>query len=100
VTRESAPKGAPAVAAKPTRGDRTTEVNLDAIARAERRCLTCGRDGDHARWCWRGADAGPQWDDEQRAERDRDDLARARAWEPPAVQLPDLAWLERYRVAS
>jgi hypothetical protein len=78
-------------------------LDADAVARAERRCLTCGQDpheADHASWRWRGADSGPQWTDEQRAEREREELGKASAWEPPPVEPTDLAWLERYRVAS
>jgi hypothetical protein len=66
--------------------------------RAERRCLSCGRDVDHAEWCWRGV--GPQWSDEQRVERERDELGKADAWEPEPVEPTDLAWLEKYRIAS
>jgi hypothetical protein len=69
-----------------------------AVTRAERRCLTCGRDVDHAEWCWRGV--GPQWTDEQRVERERNEAAKAAAWEPEPVPATDLAWLEKYRVAS
>jgi hypothetical protein len=75
-------------------------LDLDAVARGERRCLTCGRDCDHAEWCWRGADAPAQWTDEQRVDRAVEELGKAADWDPPAVEPTDLAWLERYRVAS
>jgi hypothetical protein len=62
-------------------------LDPDAVERGAARCLTCGAlDGPHPSWCWR--------------ERDRDDLAKAEAWDLPAVPATDLSWLEKYRVAS
>jgi hypothetical protein len=70
MTRRRGPKAPPAVAAKATEGEGTTEVNLDAVARAERRCLSCAVDpleGDHLSWC---PDAMPTVGEAERDARD------------------------------
>jgi hypothetical protein len=96
MTRRRGPKAPPAVAAKATEGEGTTEVNLDAVARAERRCLSCAVDpleGDHLSWC---PDAMPTVGE---AERDARDLEAAIKWQPPARNLPKLSAPEREQLA-
>lgn len=70
---------------------------LESAARAALLCLTCGGRVIHALWCWRDK---VDWTDEQRADREQDELAKVATWQTPPVELPDLSWLERYRVAS